>query len=59
MSAQDKDPNEIRRRFEELPMEVFQLDGSGLPIESLTDGHGMTEVGASCTSCVCICSCCT
>lgn len=45
--------------LEDLPMEVFDLDDTGLTVEALTDGHGMAEAGASCTSCVCICSCCT
>ncbi|MFD4431133.1 thiomuracin/GE37468 family thiazolyl RiPP peptide, partial [Nocardia sp. NPDC058497] len=53
MSAHGANSDDFRRSFEQLPMEVFQLDGGALPIESLTDGHGMTEAGASCTSCVC------
>ena len=31
-----------------LPMDVFELAEHGLEVESLTAGHGMTEVGASC-----------
>ncbi|MGW6424249.1 thiomuracin/GE37468 family thiazolyl RiPP peptide [Nocardia sp. NPDC055053] len=51
--------NEFHRKFEELPMEVFELGDAGLSIESLTEGHGMIETGASCTPCICACSCCT
>ncbi|MFI5913333.1 thiomuracin/GE37468 family thiazolyl RiPP peptide [Dactylosporangium sp. NPDC051541] len=32
---------------------MFEVDGVGLTVESLTGGHGMSEMGASCT-----CSCC-
>lgn len=38
--------------LDDLPVEVFEIDG-GLSVESLTGGHGMPEMGASCT-----CSCC-
>ncbi|TDD12915.1 GE37468 family thiazolyl peptide [Nonomuraea diastatica] len=37
-------------------MDVFDLTDSGLTIESLTAGHGMTENGAS-TTCVCSSGC--
>lgn len=48
---------------EDLPLDVFDLVDSGLEVESLTAGHGMTENGAStggdtggiccsCTSCL-------
>ncbi|MFC4585743.1 thiomuracin/GE37468 family thiazolyl RiPP peptide [Sphaerisporangium corydalis] len=47
--------------LDNLPVDVFDLEGGGLAAESLTAGHGMTEVGASCPTCaggaVCICSC--
>lgn len=41
-----------------LPQDAFELSDSGLEVESLTAGHGMPEVGASC-NCVCgpCCSC--
>jgi len=44
--------------LEDLPMDVFEMADSGMEIESLTAGHGMPEVGASC-NCVCgfCCSC--
>ncbi|SEM92213.1 thiomuracin/GE37468 family thiazolyl RiPP peptide [Nonomuraea pusilla] len=38
-----------------LPMDVFELADSGLGLESLTAGHGLTETGAS-TSALCSCS---
>jgi hypothetical protein len=40
----------------DLPVDVFDLSDSGLKFESLTDGHGMPEVGASCIFNLCICS---
>jgi hypothetical protein len=45
-------------QLDDLPVDVFALDGSGLVVESLTGGHGMIETGASsvCT-CPCLCSC--
>ena len=44
--------------LDDLPMDVFELTDSGMEVESLTAGHGMPEVGASC-NCVCgvCCSC--
>jgi hypothetical protein len=45
-----------------LPLDVFELAGSGLEVESLTAGHGMPENGASlCRDCDsgCTCSFCT
>ncbi|HKN55140.1 MAG TPA: thiomuracin/GE37468 family thiazolyl RiPP peptide [Amycolatopsis sp.] len=46
--------------LDDLPVDVFDVDG-GLTVESLTGGHGMTELGASCVGpCVChvpFCSC--
>ncbi|ADG87276.1 hypothetical protein TBS_27130 [Thermobispora bispora] len=42
----------------DLPMDVFELADSGVAVESLTAGHGMTEVGASCNCfCYICCSC--
>jgi hypothetical protein len=43
--------------LDDLPVDVFDVDGSGLTVESLTGGHGMAEVGASCFFSLCICSC--
>ncbi|MFF4323640.1 thiomuracin/GE37468 family thiazolyl RiPP peptide [Streptomyces sp. NPDC001568] len=40
-------PNSMEFDFDDLPMDVFELTDSGLSIESLTAGHGMTETGAS------------
>jgi hypothetical protein len=42
----------------DLPMSVFEVEDSGLAVDSLTAGHGMPEVGAS-TNCFCYicCSC--
>jgi hypothetical protein len=46
--------------LDNLPVDVFDLDASGLTVESLTAGHGMAELSASgiCT-CTCpnLCSC--
>jgi hypothetical protein len=46
-------------RLEDLPVDVFEVGGNGLTVESLTGGHGMTETGASCTIRTeqCPCSC--
>jgi len=43
--------------LDDLPVDVFDVEGSGLTVESLTGGHGMAEVGASCFFSLCICSC--
>jgi hypothetical protein len=51
---------ELDFELEDLPVDVFELDGSGLTVESLTAGHGMAELGASsiCTcTCPSLCSC--
>ncbi|HEV2374695.1 MAG TPA: thiomuracin/GE37468 family thiazolyl RiPP peptide [Streptosporangiaceae bacterium] len=46
--------------LEELAADVFEIDASGLAVESLTGGHGMTEVAGSCASfCSSSCCCCT
>ena len=43
---------------EDLPMDVFEVADGGLTVESLTAGHGMTEMGASCNCfCYICCSC--
>jgi Thiopeptide-type bacteriocin precursor len=39
--------------LDDLSMDVFELADQGLEVESLTAGHGMTEMAASC---ICICS---
>jgi hypothetical protein len=50
-------------QLDDLPVDVFEVGGSGLTVESLTGGHGMTDTGASCAgpggilSPVCPCSC--
>lgn len=31
-----------------LPLDAFELAGSGLEVESLTAGHGMPETAGSC-----------
>lgn len=41
-------------QLDDLPVDVFEVGGSGLTVESLTGGHGMTETGASCL-CPCFC----
>jgi len=45
-----------------LPLDVFDLTGTGLEVESLTSNHGMPETGASianppCGGCHVSCSC--
>jgi len=42
--------------LDDLPMDVFELADQGLKVESLTAGHGMTQMAASCCSCT-LCSC--
>ncbi|MER6002922.1 thiomuracin/GE37468 family thiazolyl RiPP peptide [Nonomuraea angiospora] len=37
-------------------MDVFELADDGVAVESLTAGHGTTEVGASCNCSCCSCS---
>jgi hypothetical protein len=45
-------------QLDDLPVDVFDVDGGGLTVESLTGGHGMTETGASgVCNCPCLCSC--
>jgi hypothetical protein len=42
----------------DLPMSVFDVEDGGSSTESLTAGHGMSEVGASCNCfCYICCSC--
>jgi hypothetical protein len=43
--------------LDDLPVDVFAVGGSGLTVESLTGGHGMTETGASCCPTCTICYC--
>lgn len=46
----------------DLEVEASDFKVEGVPFESLTNGHGMTEVGASipvCCSCVYCFSCCS
>ncbi|MGP3929387.1 thiomuracin/GE37468 family thiazolyl RiPP peptide [Nonomuraea sp. KM88] len=48
----------------QLPVDVFDVSGSGLGLDSLTTGHGMFDNGASscgicggCSACSMVCSC--
>jgi len=43
--------------LEDLPMDVFELASQGLVVESLTAGHGLTAMAASCSNCSCCISC--
>jgi Thiopeptide-type bacteriocin precursor len=44
--------------LDDLPMDVFELGNQGLEVESLTAGHGITAMGASCPgSCYTFCCC--
>lgn len=52
--------------FDDLPMDVFDVIDNGMQVESLTAGHGITEIGASncgsrcnnsCSFCCCDQSC--
>lgn len=48
--------------FDDLPMDVFDLIDEGMNVESLTAGHGITEIGASncgdsCGNCCSFCCC--
>jgi hypothetical protein len=49
----------LRFQLDGLPVDVFEIDGGGLTVESLTGGHGMTETGASCRGIFCtnLCAC--
>jgi len=41
----------------DLPLDIFELADQGLEVESLTAGHGITRMAASCTLCgSCTCS---
>ena len=45
-----------------LPLDVFDLTGTGLEVESLTSNHGIPETGASdprCDATACSCSGCS
>jgi hypothetical protein len=53
-----KDESMTPLDVDDLPMDVFEVTDGGLTIESLTAGHGMTEMGASCNCfCYICCSC--
>jgi len=43
--------------FDDLEIDVFEVEGRNLKVESLTAGHGMTDLVASCDVCACVCSC--
>jgi len=54
--------SETTIEFDDLPMDVFDLIDAGLNAESLTVGHGITEIGASncgsrCGNCCSFCCC--
>lgn len=60
MNEELVDGRDLSLDLDDLPMDVFELADSGLGVESLTAGHGMTEVGASCNCfCYICCSCST
>lgn len=42
--------------LEGIPADVFELVDKGLTVESLTEGHGLVENGASFPSCGSSCS---
>jgi hypothetical protein len=52
----------VALNLDDLPMDVFELADQGMEVESLTAGHGMTQMAASCSpnsSCCCVsCACC-
>lgn len=48
----------VALQLDDLPMDVFELADSGFTVESLTAGHGMGEMDASCCLCSITCSCC-
>lgn len=48
---------ELDFELDNLPVDVFDLDGSGLIVESLTAGHGMAELRVSSSVCACPCEC--
>jgi len=49
---------DLEQELDALPMDVFEISESGAAVESLTAGHGMTEVGGSCNCfCYICCSC--
>ncbi|MBN9741348.1 GE37468 family thiazolyl peptide [Amycolatopsis sp. A1MSW2902] len=39
--------NKVTTEFDDLPLDVFDLIDSESSVESLTSGHGLTEIGAS------------
>ena len=46
--------NSLAYDLDSLAVDVFELTETGMSVESLTGGHGMTELAASSH---CICSC--
>jgi hypothetical protein len=44
--------------LDDLPMDVFELANQGLVVESLTAGHGTTQMLASFGAILCSCCCC-
>ncbi|MBB4966648.1 thiomuracin/GE37468 family thiazolyl RiPP peptide [Saccharothrix violaceirubra] len=53
-----KNENGLGLNLDDLPLDVFDLADGDLSVESLTAGHGMPEVGASCNCfCYICCSC--
>jgi len=41
----------------DLPLDVFNLEDTGLTVESLLDGHGLPEYVLSSSVCACPCQC--
>lgn len=53
-----KEDRDIVLDLEDLPISAFDFDDDIEDVESLTGGHGMPEVGASCNCfCYICCSC--
>jgi hypothetical protein len=48
--------NELDLELDDLPVDVFDLSGTGLTIDLLTEGHGMAELAASCSAAAYPCS---
>jgi hypothetical protein len=44
----EKDEKVLNFDVADLSLDVFELAGSGLEVESLTAGHGMPETAGSC-----------
>jgi len=56
-ATRSADTSVVLDGLDDLPVDVFEIDGSGLTVESLTGGHGMTETGASSFCAPCTTSC--